>query len=150
MSEVNKTKILPPYLVLTSMLAMFLLDRYFPLIVWQHTQLIGYAFLAASFLCLLYCGYVFHSHKTAIKPFEESTFLILSWPYTISRNPIYLCMIVFLISWGLWLQSIMVFIIIPVFAWWVHKRFVLQEESMLEDQFGNHYLAYKKRVRRWV
>ncbi len=93
---------------------------------------------------------MFHRHKTAIKLFEQSTFLILNWPYTISRNSIYLCMIVFLIGWGLWLQSLIVFTIIPMFAWWIHKRFVLQEELILEDQFSDNYLAYKNRVRRWI
>ncbi len=150
MPQINKTKFLPPYGVLTSMIVMFLLDKFTPIIAWQNTRIISYLVLACSFLCILYCAYVFYKHKTDIEPFKESSFLILSWPYTISRNPIYICMIVFLLGWGMFLQSISVFIVIPVFALWIHNKFVLQEEIMLEDKFAHDYLTYKQRVRRWI
>jgi protein-S-isoprenylcysteine O-methyltransferase Ste14 len=150
MLQIKKTKFLPPYGVLASMAVMYLLSMFFPIFTWQNTQFISYLLLASSFLCILYCAYVFHKNKTEIKPFKESSFLILSWPYTISRNPIYICMIVFLFGWGLLLQSISAFIVIPVFALWIHNKFVLQEEIMLEDTFSSDYLAYKNRVRRWI
>jgi protein-S-isoprenylcysteine O-methyltransferase Ste14 len=132
------------------MIVMFLLDKLIPIIAWQNTRIISYLVLACSFLCILYCAYVFYKHKTDIEPFKESSFLILSWPYTISRNPIYICMIVFLLGWGMFLQSISVFIVIPVFALWIHNKFVLQEEIMLEDKFAQDYLTYKQRVSRWI
>lgn len=150
MPQINKTKFLPPYGVLTSMIVMFLLDKFIPIIVWQNTRIISYLVLACSFLCILYCAYVFYKHKTDIEPFKESSFLILSWPYTVTRNPIYLCMILFLLGWGMFLQSISAFIVIPIFALWIHNKFVLQEEIMLEDKFSKDYLSYKHRVRRWV
>jgi len=149
-SEINKTKFLPPYGVLTSMIVMYLLDKFFPVLAWQNTRIVAYVLIAASFLCILYCAYVFHKNKTEIKPFEESSLLILSWPYTVSRNPIYLCMFVFLLGWGVFLQSISIFIVVVVFAIWIHNKFVLQEEIMLEDRFSDEYLAYKDRVRRWL
>ncbi len=43
-----------------------------------------------------------------------------------------------------------VFIVVPIFALWIHYKFVLQEELMLEDKFSIDYLAYKNRVRRWI
>jgi len=150
MPNINKTKFLPPYGVLTSMIVMFLLDRYLPVIAWQNTRFISYWLLASSFLCILYCTYIFYKHKTDIEPFKESSFLILSWPYTMTRNPIYLCMMLFLIGWAMFLQSISSFIVIPVFALWIHNKFVLQEEIMLEDKFLQDYLSYKHRVRRWI
>lgn len=150
MSEIKKTRFLPPYGVLTAMAVMYLLDKFIPLLTWQNSRVIAYFLMISSFLCVLYCAYVFNKYETEIKPFEESKFLILSWPYTLSRNPIYLCMFAFLLGWGLFLQSISAFIVIAYFAIWIHKRFVLQEEMMLKNKFSNEYLAYTQRVRRWL
>ena len=150
MPRIKKTKFLPPYGVLSSMIVMYLMSRFLPLMSWQNTRVISYLLMGASFVCILYCAYVFYKHKTEIKPFKESSFLILAWPYTISRNPIYVCMLVFLFGWGLFLQSLSAFLVIPVFAVWIHYTFVLQEEIMLEDRFSDEYLVYKNRVRRWI
>ncbi len=150
MTQVRKTKFLPPLVVLISMSAMFLLDKYFPIISWQHTKHIGTLILLLSFLLILYCAYLFNKHNTAIKPFDESTFLILSWPYTLSRNPIYLSMLLFLFGWVIFLESISAVFILPIFIVWIHFRFVLQEAVMLTNQFGEDYIAYKNSVRRWL
>ncbi len=149
MSEIKKTRLLPPYGVLISMAVMYFLAEYIPLLTWHDTRLIAFVLMLCPFMCILYCAYVFYKNETEIKPFEKASFLILSWPYTVSRNPIYLCMVVFLFGWGMFLQSISAFIIIVIFTIWIHNKFILQEEIMLEENFSDDYLAYKKCVRRW-
>ena len=149
MPEIKKSRLLPPYGVFISMIVMYFLAKYIPLLTWHDSHLIAYVLMLSPFLCILYCAYIFYKHETEIKPFEESSFLILSWPYTVSRNPIYLCMVVFLLGWGMFLQSISAFIIIVIFPIWIHNKFILQEEMMLEEKFLDDYLAYKQRVRRW-
>lgn len=149
MSQIKKTKFLPPYGVVACMVVMYLLASYFPILLWHGTKIVAYVLMSSSFLCILFCAYIFHKHKTEIKPFEESSFLILSWPYTVSRNPIYFCMNIFLLGWAVFLQALSAFVIIPIFALWIHYRFVLQEEIMLQDKFSDDYLAYKNKVRRW-
>tara|TARA_R110002096_G_scaffold17733_2_gene61233 strand:- start:266 stop:718 length:453 start_codon:yes stop_codon:yes gene_type:complete len=150
MVKVNKTKFLPPYGVLTSMVLMYLLDKFFPVLAWENTQIIACILMFGSITGILYSAYLFYRNKTEIKPFEESSFLILTWPYTVSRNPIYLCMLIFLVAWMLFLQSVSSLMVIAVFAVWIHRRFVLQEEHILEEKFSDDYLAYKHRVRRWL
>ena len=150
MAEVKKTKLLPPYLVAGAVLVMFLLDWYLPVYEWQNTKMVAYVLMMGAFVCILYCAYIFHKNKTNIKPFEESSFLILVWPYTITRNPIYLCMLIFLLGWIFWLQSLSSVGVIIMFALWIHYRFVLQEEKMLINTFGDSYLQYSQRVRRWL
>lgn len=150
MPDVRKTKLIPPYLVAGAMIAMFVLDRYLPVYHWQDTKLFAYGLMLQAILCIFYCAYLFHKHNTEIKPLEESSFLILAWPYTISRNPIYLCMIIFLFGWCLWLQSLSCVLVIIVFPLWMHYRFVLQEEQMLTSAFSEDYASYKQQVRRWL
>ena len=39
---------------------------------------------------------------------------------------------------------------IPLFAWLITTRFIVEEEKALTETFGQSYLDYKRRVRRWV
>ncbi len=41
-------------------------------------------------------------------------------------------------------------LVIPLFAWWIDRRFIAQEEVMLEERFGAEYVEFRKRVPRWV
>ena len=142
MPPASKTRLLPPVIVMIAMPLMWLLDKYWPVVSWPGTQAIGAFFLAVSFAGTVYCAWLFHRHKTAIKPFEQASFLILAWPYTLTRNPVYLLMIIFLAGWALYLASLTPFLIIPLFAGWIHYRFVLREEVMLKNQFQQDYLNY--------
>ena len=132
------------------MVIMYLFDRYAPLIEWQNTKEIAYVVMLLAFSCIVYSAYLFHKHKTEIKPLEVSSHLILNWPYTVSRNPIYLSMTVFLAGWCLWLQSISPSLLVIVFFLWIQKRFILQEEQMLQETFMQSFSEYKQRVRRWI
>ena len=87
---------------------------------------------------------------TPIRPFETSTALVTDGPFAVSRNPIYLGMVVGLAGIGVVLGMAMPFVVIPPFAWFIQRRFIEVEEKMLEDAFGDAYRAYKSRVRRWI
>jgi protein-S-isoprenylcysteine O-methyltransferase Ste14 len=39
---------------------------------------------------------------------------------------------------------------VPFFAWLLQVKFIEGEERFLEELFGQQYLAYKSRVRRWL
>ncbi len=149
-TKIKKTKILPPIYVFSSMIAMYVVHRYVPIFTIQETRLPGIVVIIIGVGGVLYCAYLFYREKTPIKPFEESSVLIYSWPYTMTRNPIYLSMIIFLIGFSLWLGSVSSYLVIPLFTIWIHTRFVLQEEYLLEQRFAEKYLTYKNQVRRWL
>ena len=85
-----------------------------------------------------------------IKPFERSESLVVNGPYCLSRNQMYLGMVLILIGIGLLMGSTMPLLIIPVFVWLISTRFISVEERMLTDRFGAIYEDYCKRVRRWL
>ena len=87
---------------------------------------------------------------TTIKPFQESSFLLQRGMYRYSRNPIYLGMVVVLLGISIVLGSVTPFFLIPFFVWLIQIRFIIKEEQMLENTFGEPYLQYKARVRRWL
>jgi protein-S-isoprenylcysteine O-methyltransferase Ste14 len=43
-----------------------------------------------------------------------------------------------------------VLVLTPVAAWMLQRLAILPEEAYLERKFGDDYLAYKRRVRRWL
>jgi len=87
---------------------------------------------------------------TTVKPFQESSELVVKGPFNVTRNPMYLSMVVFLLGLGILLGSFTPFLVIPIFIWIITQRFIRVEERMLEQRFGASYLAYRARVRRWI
>ena len=70
-------------------------------------------------------------------------------PYRFSRNPIYLGMVLLQIGVGDWSNSLgfigLAALSVVLLNWGVISR----EERYLARKFGQPYLAYKERVRRW-
>jgi protein-S-isoprenylcysteine O-methyltransferase Ste14 len=88
--------------------------------------------------------------KTTVKPFEESSALVTSGVYRISRHPMYFGFVLILMGLAVMLGSLMPFLVIPVFAILIDTVFIRVEERMLEDKFGRAWLDYQRRVRRWI
>ena len=62
----------------------------------------------------------------------------------------YLGMLAILLGTAIFLGSITVLIPPVVFIIIIERLFIPVEEKNLEKKFGNKYLEYKKRVRRWI
>ncbi len=92
----------------------------------------------------------FKKANTTVKPFEESNRLITTGTFRVSRNPMYLGMVLILTGVALLLGSITPFVIAFAFAVLMQILFIRTEEKMLEEKFGEEWLAYKGKVRRWL
>lgn len=71
-------------------------------------------------------------------------------PFRLTRNPMYLQMILVCIGFGVAFANLWILILTPAGAWCLQKLAILPEEAYLEDKFGDEYLSYKSRVRRWI
>jgi protein-S-isoprenylcysteine O-methyltransferase Ste14/tripartite-type tricarboxylate transporter receptor subunit TctC len=70
-------------------------------------------------------------------------------PYRLTRNPMYLGHIIFLIGLAIAFRSWFALIILAARAAWFHMR-VLHDEARLQAAFGAEYDAYRARVKRWI
>ena len=150
-------KIIPPAYLLTSLLLMFILDRYLPIrnIIRSTFNYLDFNYIAI-FIGL--CGFAltisgalyFKISGTAIRPFETSTVLVKDGPYRFTRNPMYLGMVLILIGTAIHLGSLTPWFVIPVFFFIIQEGFIKHEESFLENIFGKEYQGYKTKVRRWI
>ncbi len=92
----------------------------------------------------------FSLRGTTVKPFEESAVLVTTGVFRFSRNPMYLGFLLGLIGIGLLLGSLTPWVVIVVFAVLMDVLFIRIEEKMLEERFGQDFLEYRHRTRRWI
>ena len=92
----------------------------------------------------------FHQVNTTVKPFEKSSHLVTDGLYRFSRNPMYLGMALVLMGVAALFGSLASFGMVLLFVGWIDTQFIRREEEMLCTQFGQDWLEYKARVRRWI
>ena len=71
-------------------------------------------------------------------------------PYRFTRNPIYLGMVLGQIGVAVAFDSLWILATLVVFYLVIRYGVVAREEAYLERKFGDVYLGYKSRVRRWL
>lgn len=152
MAEIRRPPYLPPALLAACLALMALLHFLLPLGRWLDPPLtwIGLLPLGVGLGLLLGAALLFPKHGTTIVPFQESQALLTHGPYRYSRNPIYLGMVMILGSVAVLLGTRTPLLVIPLFFWSITNQFIVNEEAMLEEKFGEAYAEYRKRVRRWL
>ena len=83
-------------------------------------------------------------------PWKPTTQIVERGPFRITRNPMYLQMVLACIGIAVALMNWWILGLTPVCAWLLQRLAILPEERYLERKFGDAYLAYKGRVRRWL
>jgi len=81
---------------------------------------------------------------------DEASVLLTNGPYGITRNPMYLAWTSIVVGVGLLINSIGVLGVIPLALTYLHLVEIPHEEARLEKTFGEEYLEYKRRVRRYL
>jgi protein-S-isoprenylcysteine O-methyltransferase Ste14 len=81
---------------------------------------------------------------------RPTTTIVDSGPYRLTRNPIYLGMLLGLIGLAIAFNSLWLLLMLVSFALVIRYGVVDREEAYLERKFGEAYRRYRARVRRWV
>lgn len=148
----GKRRIVPPVYLTLTVIVMALLHFLAPgaRLIPPPYNFIGLVPIVLGFVMAGIAAGAFARAGTPIVPFERSTALVTDGIYRATRNPMYLGMILVLIGTGVLLGTATPWLPVPVFIWIIQTRFVRGEERFLEELFGEEYLAYKRRVRRWL
>ncbi len=93
----------------------------------------------------------FYKVGTTIDPRkpDRTHFLETKGVYSLSRNPMYLALLLVLLAWGLWLGNAFNTILAAGFVSVLNKLQIRPEEKVLQKKFGKIYGQYCLRVRRW-
>jgi protein-S-isoprenylcysteine O-methyltransferase Ste14 len=94
----------------------------------------------------------FRRARTTVSPLkpETSAALVSTGVYSLTRNPMYLGMVLALFAWAVYLSSIWSLLGPVLFVLYITRFQIVPEERMLDRLFGASFAAYKKRVRRWL
>jgi protein-S-isoprenylcysteine O-methyltransferase Ste14 len=142
----------PPLIFLTTVLSAYAMQFILPAKISDSwiILIVGSVLLAIALIIIVIVALSFRRVETHIEPWKPTSTIVTSGIFAVSRNPIYLALCIANIGIGLLLNS-----------WWVLLSFVptgvlvyliaiRPEEAYLERKFGDEYLVYKARVRRWL
>ncbi len=110
---------------------------------------IGYLPLVSGITLNLWTDRLFKVNDTTVKPHLDPNVLITSGPFKVSRHPMYLGMALVLLGVAVIHGTIISFIYPIIFILLMEILFIPVEESNLMRLFGQEYLDYMKKVRKW-
>jgi protein-S-isoprenylcysteine O-methyltransferase Ste14 len=87
---------------------------------------------------------------TDVRPDKPTSSLVIEGPYRFTRNPIYLGFTLFYGGITALANSLPSALLLPFVLIVMRRGVIEREERYLERIFGEEYLLYKARVRRWV
>lgn len=146
---------IPPAAQLTIFALMsWVLSAYYPVFSIQHRALDVFAGLLAltglSVIGLSIAAFI--RARTTVNPVmpEAAQELVISGLYRVSRNPMYLGMLLLLLALAAFLGDIVTLVPVILFVVFITEFQIKSEEKALREKFGTQYDAYAKRVRRWI
>jgi protein-S-isoprenylcysteine O-methyltransferase Ste14 len=147
-----ETKIPPPIVAAIFGLGMWALAAIVPVVDMSGIR-IAAAVVAifAAFFAL--AGVIsFRRAKTTINPVnpENASSLVSSGIYGVSRNPMYVGLALLLAAWAMYLSSLWSLIGVFGFILYVDRFQIIPEERALTALFGDQFLSYQAKVRRWL
>ena len=153
--EDNAGIVFPPPLIYAGLATLaWILDRCWPL---RPPERLVPLFDALGALCLagglLLVGLslvIFVRAGTSPIPHRPAAVFVATGTYRLSRNPMYLGMTLVLGGFGLLVERPGLLAAALASALLVDRFVIRREEAYLERRFGQSYLDYKLRVRRWI
>jgi protein-S-isoprenylcysteine O-methyltransferase Ste14 len=98
---------------------------------------------------LLYIGRFEMGSSFRLGTPKEHTSLKVNGLFRLGRNPMYVGMYATLVASGLYTLNPVVMVLV-VFVIAIHHSIVLAEEKQMQKVFGQEYLEYRNRVRRYI
>lgn len=94
----------------------------------------------------------FRRARTTVNPMkpETTSSLVCSGIYRVTRNPMYVGLLLVLVGWAVFLSSAWALLGPLAFVLYINRFQIAPEERVLSAMFGAGYSAYKSRVRRWL
>jgi protein-S-isoprenylcysteine O-methyltransferase Ste14 len=145
-------RIPPPILVLALVISNFFSSKKIDLIHLPNQDLISITILLIGVLILTNPIFKFIKSKTTIDPikFKKVNKLITSGIYKYSRNPMYLGLLMIVISTSIFYLNIFSITTPFLFYFWMNRFQIKSEEIFLTEKFGREYMSYKTKTRRWI
>ena len=148
----NPGVIAPPPLIFAAMLAVgLLLQRFFPKkFLPRRAGIIPGAMCIGLAIVLIRSGFQeMRAANTNVNPTMPATTIVTDGPFRYTRNPLYLGLTLMYAGISFLANALWAILLLPVVLLVMTYGVIMREERYLERKFGEQYLSYKARVRRW-
>jgi len=146
-------KVPPPAVALVTAVLMWLVSRAAAALAFEFPagNILAIGLAAAGIIIAVAGVLTFRRARTTLNPTKpESSSSLVSWGiYRVTRNPMYLGLLLELTGWAIFLSNWLAFVFLPVFIVYIHRFQIVPEERVLTSLFGGEFVAYQSRVRRW-
>ncbi len=149
-----KNKIPPPIITLIFLLGSFAISKVFPSAGFASvlSSQLPIAVLIIAAIIMVWAVIAFRRAKTTVNPLqpEKASSLVTSGIFSISRNPMYLGMLLILIAGILHFANAITIALVPVFILYMNVFQIQPEETALQNLFGEEFKTYCRKTRRWI
>ena len=148
-----KTRVPPPILALLMIGLVYLSSLLIGSVSFDYQASVSVLLVIVGLSCALPSYRLFARNKTTISPLtpSETSVLKTQGMYRYSRNPMYLGLLLLIIAATIWFGTWFGIIISVFFILLINiLQIIPEEEEALLQIFGEEYLEYKKKVRRWI
>ena len=142
----------PPLTYLLTLVLGLVLDRrsHVPFLPRGVAGILGWPLLGGGVLLNGWFNLTMRRADTPIDPRKPVSKLITEGPFRYTRNPAYLSLTMLYAGIALLRRALWAILLLPLVVVAIQRDQIEREERYLERTFGEEYLAYKERVRRWV
>ncbi len=88
--------------------------------------------------------------ETNVDPYKPATAVVTGGPYHFTRNPMYVGFTLMYVGISALANALLPILLLPAVQQLMRRGVIEREERYLERKFGDEYLRYKGRVRRWI
>ncbi len=149
----NPGVIAPPPLIYLGFLALgFGLDYFWPIAILpgRVQYFVGAILMVLAAAVVVLAFRQFQKAGTNIPPHQPTLAIVSVGPYRYSRNPMYIALSLLYAGIGVAADNLWVLVLLVPLLAVVRTGVIAREERYLEEKFGEAYLRYKAKVRRWL
>ena len=142
----------PPPIYLLALLLGLLLDRraHVPFLPRGVARLLGWPLVGGGVALVAWFIRTMRGADTTLDVNPPVSRLVQNGPFRYSRNPGYLSLTMLYAGIAFLRNALWAILFLPLVVYVIQREVIEREERYLERSFGEEYLAYKARVRRWV
>ena len=147
-------RVFPPLIYLANLIVSYIAQRWLPLTIVPDRLVLPIRVLGAMLIfawpaLAVWALVTFRRVGTTPNPTGTSTALALGGPYRFTRNPMYLSAVFLTAGIAFVANTLWPLILLPAVVLVVRRAVIDREERYLTARFGQEYVAYAARVRRW-
>jgi len=147
-----RNRIPPPIVTLVFALLIYFSADLLPSLRFELQNALALLFAIAGLGVIAAAIIPFVKLKTTVNPLapKSATSLVTDGVFRFSRNPMYLGMLLLIISVSICTGAVASVVLLPSFVVYIRVFQILPEEQAMRELFPDAYQAYCKQVRRWI